>query len=391
MDNTQYLKDLSKCVLCGSCKALCPVYDEQAMESMGTRGRLALLWALASGDIHPSSILNDCIFSCTLCGACSGLCPPGIDIKEVIYHGRRILKKSDKKRKYIRFLTKIFFKNPGWSFRVMRSAQQILFPYLVKKGLIPFKPEMPEYCLKDSLQVISVSQKKGRVAVFTGCTVNFLYPHLGEALINVLNRLGYEVILPAGEVCCGAPLRALGLEDEAMAIAKKNLAVFGRLNVDAILSLCPTCTLAIKKEYPKLVGQGIDNAEDISTFFIDKLKSIQPRHIFSGIKNPLFHDPCHLKYGLGISDEPREIIKYMGYELIENDLARCCGFAGIFCFSNQQISTGLLGKCTEEYMKKGADAIITSCPGCMIQLSKTEMPVLHLIDIIERYCREPDS
>lgn len=383
MDYTQYLKDLSKCVRCGSCKALCPVFDEESIEPVGTRGRLALLWALASEEIKPSSLLNDRVFSCTLCGACCGQCPAGIDIKEVIYHGRHILKKSDKKRKIIRFLTHIFLKNPALSFRVMKASRQTLFPYLLKKGIIPFNPDLPEYCLKQSLQVISVHPKKGRVAVFTGCTVNFLYPHLGEALINVLNHLGYEVILPAGEVCCGAPLRALGLEEEAMAAAKKNLAAFGRLNVDAVLSLCPTCTLTIKKEYPKLVGEGIDRAEDISSFFVDKLKSLKLPHLLSNIRKPVFHDPCHLKYGLGISNEPREIIKYIGYGLIESDMAKCCGFAGIFCFSNQQLSQRLLKTCTEEYMNKGADAIITSCPGCIIQFSKTEMPVLHLIDIIE--------
>jgi len=383
MDDTQYLKDLSKCVRCGSCKALCPVYDEQSIESLGARGRLALLQAFSSGDLRSSSILNDRIFSCTLCGACSGLCPPGIDINEVIYHGRRLLKKSDKKRKYIRFLANIFVRKPGFSFKALRATQQILFPFLFKKGFIPFQPEMPEYRLKDSLQVISVSQKKGRVAIFTGCMVNFLYPHLGEALINVLNRLGYEVILPAGEVCCGTPLRSLGLEKEAAAAAKRNLDAFGRLNVEAVVSLCPTCTNAIRNDYPKLIGRGIDKAEDISSFFVDRIKSIRLSRVFSHIKKPAFHDPCHLLYGLGISEEPREIIRHIGYELLETQGARCCGFAGTFCFSNQELSEGLLSKCTVDYMKYGADAIITSCPGCMIQLSKTERTVLHLIEVIE--------
>jgi glycolate oxidase iron-sulfur subunit len=103
MDSTRYLSELSRCVRCGTCKALCPTYDEDSSEAMGARGRIAILWGLSSGKLVSSPALNDRIFSCTLCGACSGLCPPGIDIKEISYHGRKLLRKSDKKRKLSAF------------------------------------------------------------------------------------------------------------------------------------------------------------------------------------------------------------------------------------------------------------------------------------------------
>src|SRR4030043_1201631 len=384
MENSQYLIELSKCIRCGSCKAFCPTYDEDSTEAMGARGRLALLWGFSSGQLAPSPILNDRIFSCTTCGACSVLCPLGIDIEEVVYHGRSLLKNTDKKRRYLRFLTRFSTKRPNLSFRLLSITQHILFPYLLKKGLIPFNPELPEHHLKDRLQVYKVSKKKGRVAVFTGCTINFLYPHLGESLINVLHRLGYEVILPSGEVCCGAPLRTLGLEKEAMELAKKNLGIFSRLNVDAVLSLCPTCTLAIKVEYPKLIGEGIDKARDISSFFLDELNSSQ-YSLPPPLKGVVFHDPCHLKYGLGIEREPREIIKNIGIDLIKTEGDRCCGFGGIFSLSYKELSQGLLNKCIGDYIKAGAETIITSCPGCMMQLTKgaENKPVLHLIEVIE--------
>ncbi len=384
MESSQYLSELSKCVRCGSCKAFCPTYDEGSTEAMGARGRIALLWGLSSGQLASSPILNDRIFSCMLCGACSGLCPPGIDIKEVIYHGRSLLKKTDKKRRYLRFLTRFSTKRPKLSFRLLSMTQHILFPYLLKKGLLSFKSALPEHRLKDRLQVYKVSKKKGRVAVFTGCTINFLYPHLGESLINVLHRLGYEVILPAGDVCCGSPLRILGLEEEAIELAKKNLGIFSRLNVEAILSLCPTCTLTIKVEYPKLIGEGIDKAMDISSFFIDKLDPSQ-FSLLSSLKSAIYHDPCHLKYGLGIKREPREIIENIGIDLIETEGERCCGFAGIFSLSYKELSQRLLEKCASDYSKTGTEMIITACPGCMIQLAKgvENKPVLHLIEAIE--------
>lgn len=382
MDSAKYLSELSKCVRCGSCKALCPTYDEDSLETMVARGRLALLSAFSSGQILSSQILNDRIFSCTLCGACTDLCPPGVDIKEVMYHGRSLLKKTDKKRKYLRFFTNFWTKQPKLSFKLLNMTQNLLFPYLFKKGVLPFNPEFPERQLKEALHVITVSKKKGRVAVFTGCTVNFLYPYLGESLINVLHGLGFEVILPAGEVCCGAPLRALGLEEQARELAEKNVGIFSKLNVEAVLSLCPTCTLTLKTDYPKLIGQGVDKAMDISTFFIDKMDFSQ---LISPYKSAVYHDPCHLKYGLGIVKEPRKIIASIGTDLIQTHGERCCGFAGIFCFMNKELSQGLLDKCTSDYAAAGSEAIITSCPGCIIQLSKEikDKPVLHLVEVIE--------
>ncbi len=383
MEKEKYLRELSKCVRCGSCKAFCPTYDEDTTEAMGARGRLVLLWGLSEGLLKPSAVLRDRIFSCILCGACSELCPPGVDIQEVIYQGRSLLRGSDKKRRPFRFLTKCYTKMPKLSFRLLKIAQY--FPSIVRKRIPPFLPELPESPLKNESQVYTVPKKKGRVAIFTGCLVNFLYPHLGESLINVLQGLDYEVILPAGEVCCGVPLRTLGLEEAAIKLARKNIRVFSKLNVEAILSLCPTCTFALKVEYPKLIGEGLEKAMDISMFLIDKLDSFNFSLLTSHFATAVYHDPCHLNYGLGVKKEPREIIKNIGIELLEAEEERCCGFGGTFSFSYREISEGLLEKRIKDLENTGAETIITSCPGCMMQLNREvkNKPVLHLIEVIE--------
>lgn len=382
MDDTSYLKELYKCVRCGSCKAYCPTYDEDKTEGMGARGRMVLLWALSEGLLKPSYTLNDRIYSCIICSACAGTCPSGVDIQEVIYHGRSLLKSTDTRRRYLRLLTKFSLKRPDFCFRVLQMTQHILFPYMVKKGILPFQPQLPESTLKEGDQVHKVSKRKGRVAIFAGCIVNFLFPHLGDALVNVLQRLEYEVILPAGEVCCGIPLRSLGLEEEAKKFATKNLEIFSRLTLDAIVSPCPTCTHAITVGYRKLIGEGLEKALDISSFLIDTLDT--------SFFNPLFtkatyHDPCHLRYGLGIKKPPREIIKRLGIELIETSGERCCGFGGVFCLSSGDLSKRLLDKCVSDYKGSEADSIITSCPGCMMQLGRgiKNKPVLHLIEAVE--------
>lgn len=389
MEKEKYLRELSKCVRCGSCKAFCPTYDEDTTEAMGARGRLVLLWGLSEGLLKPSAVLKDRIFSCILCGACSESCPPGVDIQEVIYHGRSLLRRSDEKRRSLRFFTKFYTKMPKLSFRLLRMSQY-LFPSRVKRRISPFLPELPEYPLKNESRVFTVSKKKGRVAVFAGCIVNFLYPHLGESLINILQRLDYEVILPAGEVCCGVPLRTLGLEEEAMKLARKNMDVFSRLNVEAILSLCPTCTYALKVEYPKLIGEGLEKAMDISQFLISRLDPSRLSLLNSHRAKATYHDPCHLMYGLGVKREPREIIKNIGIDLVETEEERCCGFGGVFSFSYREISEGLLEKRIKDLEKTGAETIITSCPGCIMQLRRESdhTPVIHLIEAIEEAFEE---
>jgi glycolate oxidase iron-sulfur subunit len=203
-------------------------------------------------------------------------------------------------------------------------------------------------------------------------------------LINVLQKFGYEVVLPKGETCCGAPLRALGLDQEADELAKKNYRVFSRLKVDAVLSPCPTCTMSLRTEYPKTIGKGLERAMDISTFFEDKLK-----HVDKIYKTSFYHDPCHLYYGLGVKEEPREIIRKSGLDLVGSGEQGCCGFGGLYCLSFKEMSSGLLQKRAGRIIESNADMVITSCPGCVLQLSRTitDRPVLHLIELIEEaYC-----
>lgn len=385
MESSRYLNELSKCVRCGSCKAFCSTYDEASTETMGARGRLILLLGLASGKLSPSPELNDRIFSCTLCGACSTLCPAGVDIKELIYHGRAILKDTDKKRDFFRRLVNFTVKSPKMSLFFLKLSQQLRMTPFLKKGFIPFELDVPDHFLRDTTKVVTVPKKKGRVALFTGCMVNFVYPNLGESLINVLNTLGYEVILPATEVCCGAPLRSLGMEEEAKHFARKNVQLFRTLSVEAVLSLCPTCTLTIQHDYTKLIGEGIQNAQDISIFLSEKIDWSNLSAMNSSVNKAFYHDPCHLKYGLSIEKEPREIIRHLGVDLLKTGETHCCGFAGTFCFTFQKLSQQLLNTCVKGYSHPEAEAIITSCPGCILQLSRgcKDKPVLHLIEILE--------
>lgn len=372
--------DLSRCVLCGGCKAVCPTYDDSQSEAMGARGRVRLLRELTEGRLKPSEELCERIFSCILCGACGGTCPLGVDIPEAISQGRRQLMGADRRRKYVRSILKASTKWPDTAFRLARMGRSLVLPLLARRGLIPFVPELPEVPFRKTDQVIRAHKRRGRVAVFTGCSVNYLFPQLGDSLVNVLHHFGYEVILPKSETCCGAPLRGLGLEEEAAEHAQRNHRVFSRLKVDAILSLCPTCTQSLVVEYPKMIGKGLEKAMDVSVFLADLLGTASRID-----KSAVFHDPCHLKYGLGVHREPRELIRKAGLDLASAEDSGCCGFGGTFSLANKEISSHLRGRQASRLKQTGADVVVTSCPGCILQLSQeiSDRPVLHLIEVIE--------
>lgn len=386
METAHLLSELSKCVRCGSCKAYCPTYEEGLSEPMSARGRLRLLRGFLTDQVKPSSILNERIFSCILCGSCETLCPTQLNITEAIYKGRSLLKPPDIKSRYLRYLIRSSIQRPLLSFKIARMLQAIGITPKKISGLLgaPFDIVIPSTPLRDEQQIYKPEKKIGRVAIFTGCSTNFLFPYLGVSLINVLLHLGYEVVLPKGEVCCGAPLRGLGLEDDAIEMAKQNHRIFSKLKVEAILSLCPTCILSINDHYQNLIGKGLDKAMDASAFLASRFNSHQIP-LLQSVKTITYHDPCHLKYSLGIKNEPRELIKYSGARLIEAEGEGCCGFGGVFSLQHREMSEHLLQNRADAYLKTGAEAVVTSCPGCLLQLSKgiKDRPLLHVIELIE--------
>lgn len=361
---------------------------------MSARGRLALLKAFLTQQLEQTSVLNERVFSCLLCGACETLCPAKVDITGAIYHGRGLLRQRDNRRKYLRLLIRLFILRPELSFRLARLSKHIgLSPERVSAYLgASFKIAIPEAPFRGRQQIYRPEKKRGRVALFTGCSINFIFPNLGHSLIRVLTHLGYEVVLPAGEVCCGIPLRGLGMEKEAAELAEKNYEIFSGLKVDAILSLCPTCILSLNVHYPDLIGRGL-KVMDVSVFLEDKLASAALQQVRS-FTSVTYHDPCHLSYAFGIKKEPRKVIKETGVEFIEAEGEGCCGFGGTFCLQYKETSGRLLNNRAEAYLNTGADTLITACPGCMLQLSRgmKGKRVAHIIELIEEaVCPEISS
>jgi glycolate oxidase iron-sulfur subunit len=388
MISTELCTELRKCVRCGACKTLCPTYHLTLNESMGARGRVALLGQLCSENLAPSKQMAERIFSCMLCEACKGVCPTGIDIPEVIYRGRALLKKSYKKGYFSKKALRMAIKNMGGSMPLARIFQKLFYKPLYRTLGLRYYPEIASRPFNKNIQVYKNVKKTGRVAIFAGCNVNYFYPNLGYSLSNVLLSRGYEVVVFKGEECCGAPLRSMGLEEEASDMARRNLEHFNKVRADAIISLCPTCTMVIRDQYPVMVGDTITNMMDLNEFLI-KFDFVNDLETVPGVVT--YHDPCHLSHGLGIREQPRKVLKAIkGIEFREMKHAdECCGFAGLFSMQFKEMANTVGMKKLENISDTSADTVVTSCPGCIMQLQSLcrrhhlRIDIKHMVEIID--------
>ena len=160
------LDETLKCIRCGACKAYCPTYIEGLSEVFSARGRVVLVRNLLEGRLKPSDKLIDDIYSCLLCDACKGQCPLNINISLIIHEARKILAGEDKRRRQLRWLIRILSRYPNLGFRISKLLGSTLYPYLYRKGLIPFRFTMP---VKRWIIKRVWSNKQGRVISGVTC------------------------------------------------------------------------------------------------------------------------------------------------------------------------------------------------------------------------------
>jgi len=374
---------LVRCVHCGTCKARCPTYLLTHNEAMSARGRIMLLHELREQRIHPTPALAERIFSCMLCEACSGVCPAGVDIPSLLYMGRGVLMPQLKGGGVLRRVVKWVLSRPSQTLPLIRLLQ-LFMRYTT--GRTSLYPMIARRSFKDEVRLLRNPQSKGRIALFSGCSVNYLYPDLGRMLAGLILGEGYEVVVFRGEVCCGEPFRSLGLEREAEAFALRNIEHFSRVHALAVVSLCPTCTMVMKKYYPEIAGRRTYNVMDVNEF-ITEFASLEGLYLKDRIT---YHDPCHLNYSLGITVHPRKILQGIkGLELTEmRHPEQCCGFAGLFSIRYRSLSRKITEAKIRDILSTHASTVVTSCPGCVMHLGLSlkkagyQIPVKHIIQIL---------
>lgn len=368
---------LTRCVRCGTCKAECPTYVEGRNEAQSARGRITILAAIIAGTMNPSVAAAEHVFSCLQCGACSRTCPSGLDVADAIRVGREQLRPYDTKGEMVRKAVAFGVRHRALAFTLAKVVPLGMTSGLRIKGVHPPVLVVPRS--GPGGQMNAAAERRGRVGVFLGCSGKYLAPRLGKALAEVLERTGFEVVVTDEELCCGIPFLSLGMKREAEQLARKNLITFRSLEVDIVTSPCPTCIIALRDIYPKIAGEGIQEATDISSLILRGGKQLLKESISL---EGFYHDPCHMRYGLQVTREPREILERCGVALRNDESPHCCGFGGVHSLRFAAESIRMGKRRVREIKKSRAEAVFTSCPGCLFQLVRagSPVPVYHVVE-----------
>jgi len=208
------------------------------------------------------------------------------------------------------------------------------------------------------------------------CLVDGVYPEVGEAMVTIFNKLGISVNCPLDQTCCGQPAFNAGYRRAARVAAKRFIEIFE----DSESIVCPSgsCVNMVKNHYGELfkddakwferavqVGQ---KTFELSQYLVDILEIEDVGACYNG--KITYHDSCHLLRGLGISEQPRRLIRNIKRaQLVEmKDSDRCCGFGGTFSVKYPVISTAMVDDKIDNIIASGADTVTGCDVSCLMNI-----------------------
>ena len=412
---------LIDCMRCGLCQAVCPVFGATMKESDVSRGKLALLDNLAHKMIEDVDAVEDKLNRCLLCGSCQANCPSGVKILDIFMEARQALVDYRGLNPIKKLVFRQLLAHPALFSAAMRMAAPFQGTVMRKKGAKTYDMPMlskligsrhiaklPAKSLHATYGDLNVPSKCGiTVLFFAGCMADKYYTGMGEACLKVLKHHGVGIVMPSALTCCGIPALASGDRVGFVKETEKNLAVIGREliggGIDYIITPCGSCTATLKEWWPhfakefsaddqKTIEAVASRVMDINQFLIDVLKVEEKAAGFrnaGSITKVTFHDSCHLKKSLGVSAQPRKLIKLNpNYELVEmKEADRCCGCGGSFTLFHYDLSKQIGQRKRDNIVNTGAATVSSGCPACMLQLSdmlsqnKDEVQVKHPVEI----------
>lgn len=227
----------------------------------------------------------------------------------------------------------------------------------------------------------------GNVLYYPGCLTKFVAKDLGNKYKKILKKIGIDFIeLGELEVCCGSPVLNAGYVEDAKKLAERNLKVFKEHSVKKIITSCPACFKTFSQDYPKLVKWDVEVEHTTQTIArAIKEGKLKVKKLEGKVT---YHDPCHLGRYSNVYEEPREIIKAVGLELVEMPLNReqslCCGGGGGVKANYPELAEAVAKERIEQ-VKSVAETVVSACPLCYMHLKSVakNVKVLDISDVIE--------
>ncbi len=409
--------DYAHCVHCGLCLNHCPTYKLWGLEADSPRGRIRQIVLVDQGRLPLGDSFVKHIDQCLDCRACETACPSGVEYGRLVEAARAQIEQNYRRPFFSRVARDLVFRGLLPYPRRFAAAARLLYFYqhsglqslarssgiLRLFGLAQREQLLPPidrefFFSKLGRTYPAIGARRARVALFAGCVAQVSFSALHEATVRVLTANGCEVVVPAGQTCCGALAAHAGVRDVARSLAATNLNVFLRDDFDAVITNAAGCGSTLK-EYQHLFAAGA--AEHAKAHeFRQKMRDATEFLAELGLSarlSPLpmrvtYQDSCHLLHGQKVREAPRKLLRSIPQlELVEMAMADyCCGSAGSYNVTETETSLALLSEKMKHASATKAQTIVTANPGCLLQMRagakihSTGQNVVHVIELLDR-------
>ena len=359
---------------------------------------------------------------CLACRACETACPSGVRYGRMIEDAREAIELQQSRGRFATFVRRLFFGHVLHSRAYMTIAGTALFLFEVSRlkslmrGLASIKllgpinelvqiapsAEPPFFFSQIGKIFAAEGERRHRVAFLAGCLANVVFARLNEATVRVLQKNGCEVVIPAGQGCCGALHVHAGLREDARVLARRNIDALITGEYDAILTNAAGCGSTLK-EYGELLANDQTYAEKARQFaaqvrdvteFLASIELAPPARRLDAVVT--YQDSCHLAHGQKIRNAPRKLLASVPgltfREMRGSD--QCCGSAGVYNVIESHMARNLLSGKMENVNATGAAIVASANPGCLLQLEAgvrlhgSGQKVMHVVEILDQAYRK---
>ncbi len=387
--------NIDACTTCSTCTALCPV-AAVVRDFPGPK-----MAGPAAERLRKAGAPTDAALAyCTNCKTCEITCPSGVPVaalnmraraEYVKQHGRRL---RDWILAHGEHMAKLAL--PFQPLANLGMANPVTRRLLKAIGISGSRP-LPRYAPRTFLREFGRLRQQpfaDKVVFFPGCFINYNAPRVGLDLVAILQANRFEVVVPDGLACCGAPLVTGGYLDEAEQAARRNIAALAEYAARGvpILTACTSCGLMLKQEYRELFAA--DGAGEVAARTWDAMEFLLSLHDdgrLSTAFNPvdgtyLYHAPCHLR-AQGIGRPALELLAAVPGLAVADLDAGCCGIAGSYGFKADRYDISMaIGRELFEQIKAVPGApVLADCGTCRLQIAHgTGAKVLHPVSVLRK-------
>ena len=435
--------DLRSCIHCGLCLTACPTYRTLRLEPDSPRGRLYLMRGLAESRIAPGHPLLEYVDQCLGCRACETACPAGVPYGRLLEIARGQLERRVRKPSLSRQLGEWALRrllpdrpamhraasllrpmqNPLFEAFMRSRAARVLLPDFAVRGwqMLPPLLARRERALErvapalspgawmetraDALLFHPAGVAKARVAFFTSCVMEVMFPRIDHAAVRLLVLAGCEVTVPQGQCCCGALQAHAGMRQLAKDLARANVRVFDPGGYDFVANDSAGCGAALRGSGELLHD---DPLAETAARFATRVRDIaevleqvglpQPTVALHSARDPArplrvgAHDPCHLAHAQHVRGEPRALLRRLpGIELVDLPNSDwCCGSAGVYNLAHPAMADAQLAQKVDSIAAVAPEVVVASNPGCAMHVARgvaergLDVQIVHLVELLAR-------